>query len=366
MLPAWRGCRGSRSPTTAPWEVPCSPLPPPPSCCSLTQAGAEGGRGICSSIAAFWHQSLCQNQRAFSKKTLNSFNRQLELLPHRSKGHELSVFIALGRFMSLFFKEGRERGKAVAYCLAWGAGREEQGGRMEEDGCRGSARPRCCRKPSTAVPGARGSVGRLQGLGAVSEDQMAEAEAQSTQKTSGSSRVSMRSCQLEGSVGTRGPATSHPRWMPPMGAVVEHPPKPAREALGSCCPSQPALLRFAGWKCWEGAAGVHKWLSSPEHSHGPVQLCSNRGAVLPSPLRSSSIHLLPACQGAQSSLPAAEQVQQRPGCCLSCRDLWTCCWLWDGADPSCHLPQPSSESALPTSGHLLASCAPDTLQHHFH
>lgn len=66
----------------------------------------------------------------FSKKTLNSFNRQLELLPHRSKGHELSVFIALGRFMSLFFKEGRERGEAVAYYLAWGAGREEKG----EDG----------------------------------------------------------------------------------------------------------------------------------------------------------------------------------------------------------------------------------------
>lgn len=128
LAEGWRGCWGSRSPTAAPWEVPCSPLPPPPSCCSLTQAGAEGGRGICSSIAAFWHQSLCQNQRAFSKKTLNSFNRQLELLPHRSKGHELSVFIALGRFMSLFFKEGRERGKAVAYCLAWGAGREEQGG----------------------------------------------------------------------------------------------------------------------------------------------------------------------------------------------------------------------------------------------
>lgn len=167
----------------------------------------------------------------------------------------------------------------------------------------------------------------------------------------------MRSCQLEGSVGTQGPATSHPRWVPPMGAAVEHPPKPTREALGSCCPGQPALLRFAGWKRWEGAAGVHKWLSSPEHSHGPVQLCSNRGAVL----LSSSIHLLPACQGAQSSLPAAEQVQQRPGCCLSCRDLGTCCWLWDGADPSCHLPQPSSESALPTSGHLLASCAPDTL-----
>lgn len=58
---------------------------------------------------------------------------------------------------------------------------------MEEDGCRGSARPRCCRKPGFAVPGARGSVGRLQGLGAASEDQTAEVEAQGTQKTNGSS-----------------------------------------------------------------------------------------------------------------------------------------------------------------------------------
>lgn len=85
--------------------------------------------------------------------------------------------------------------------------------------------------------------------------------------------------------------------------------KPTQEALGSCCPGQPALLHFAGWKCWEEAAGIYKWLSSPEHSHGPVQVCSNHSAVLPSPLSSSSVHLLPACQGAQSSLPAVEQVQ---------------------------------------------------------
>lgn len=111
----------------APKEAPCFPLPPPPSCCSLTQAGAEGERRSQLHRCLLAPEPLPESKR-ISKQTLNSFNRQRELLLRRSKGHELSVFVAPGRFMSLFFTEGRERGEAVAYCLARGAGREEGGG----------------------------------------------------------------------------------------------------------------------------------------------------------------------------------------------------------------------------------------------
>lgn len=141
---------GVSHPHAMSWEAPRFPFPPPPSCCSLTQAGAEGERHLQPHCCLLAPEPLPESKR-FSKKTLNSFNRQRELLPHRSKGRELSVFIAPGRFMSLFFKEGRERGEAVAHCLAWGAGREERG-RMEEGVCSGSARR--YRKPGSAAAAA--------------------------------------------------------------------------------------------------------------------------------------------------------------------------------------------------------------------
>lgn len=53
--------------------------------------------------------------------------------------------------MSLFFKEGRERGEAVAYYLAWGAGREERG---EDGGRRLQWKCTTCRKPGSAAAGA--------------------------------------------------------------------------------------------------------------------------------------------------------------------------------------------------------------------
>lgn len=101
------GVMGVPQPAVQSWEVPCFPFPPPPSCCSLTQAGAERERHLQLHCCLLAPEPLPES-KSFSKKSLNSFNRQLELLPHRSKGHELSVFIALGRFMSLFFKGGRE------------------------------------------------------------------------------------------------------------------------------------------------------------------------------------------------------------------------------------------------------------------
>lgn len=80
-------------------------------CCSPTGAGAAGEWHARSTAGCPLAPRPLPESKSLSKKTLNSFNRWLELSAHRSKGHELSVFIAPGRFMS-FSKEGwgRERG----------------------------------------------------------------------------------------------------------------------------------------------------------------------------------------------------------------------------------------------------------------
>ena len=262
---------GPSAPTAVSWEAPCFPFPPPPSCCSLTQAGAEGERHLQLHCCLLAPEPLPES-KSFSKKTLNSFNRQLELLPHRSKGHELSVFIALGRFMSLFFKEGRERGEAVAYYLAWGAGREESGedgGRRLQWKCTTSLQKAglCCDQCSQAWW--RGTAGSY-----VNEDQPAAAEVQSMWWVSSSSippRLPARWCQLEGSMRTRC-ACCRPASLIPTDGTRSGSSLKARVGGTGLLQSQPSCPGCS-LQSEEGVrrlAGSHMRLPTLEHSPIPV------------------------------------------------------------------------------------------------
>jgi len=304
-----RGCsplRGGDGCPSAPTAGPRFPFPPPLSCCSLTQAGAEGERHLQLHCCLLAPEPLPES-KSFSKKTLNSFNRQLELLPHRSKGHELSVFIALGRFMSLFFKEGRERGEAVAYYLAWGAGREARGedeGRHLQWKCTTSQRAGLCFGQCSQA------WWRAKAGSHASEDQAA-AEAQSVWQVGSSSlppRLPAQRCQLERTTWTRRacccPASLTPTDGTRSGALLK-----SRAGGTGLLQSQPSCpgCSFQSEEAGRRLAGSHTWIPTPEQS--PMHVCSNRPAVLPSSPRSSSVHLPPSCQRTQHSLPAPQQVQ---------------------------------------------------------
>lgn len=296
------------------------PFPPPPCCCSLTQAGAEGERRLQPHRCLLAPEPLPES-KSFSKQTLNSFNRQRELLPHRSKGHELSVFVAPGRFMSLFFKKGRERGEAVAYCLARGAGRERRGER-------GFALRGRCRALGSAA--ALGSAGEEQRDGA-ERGPACGAGAQGTGQTGSSSlRPSGRA------PGTALPAGREQRL---DGADRECGiPQARAERLLQSQPGCP------GRGCRGKEEGGRRRAGSPARLSIPgtaPALC----AVAPNPPcaafppRSPSVHLLPSAGSAAS----AAKVWLLP---LLQSDLGTSWCLWDGADPASPLTQESNSTTL--------------------
>lgn len=234
--------------------------------------------------------------KSFSKQTLNSFNRQRELLPHRSKGHELSVFVAPGRFMSLFFKKGRERGEAVAYCLARGAGRER----------RGSEALRCEDVAERwAPPRLSGALGRSSGTG-LSGAPPAGLEPRARGRPAAAPSVPpaglrARRCPRGGSSASTERTGS--------AASLRH------ERSDSCSPS-PAVLGEAAEARRREGGGV---LAVPHGCPSPAQpqLCPQwlqTPPALPSPRAPHPY--------TYSLLPGARRAQQRFGCCLSCRVTW--------------------------------------------
>lgn len=129
--PPLKGGDGCPSDTIAEsWEAQRFPFPPPPSCCSLTQAGAERERHLQLHCCLLAPDPLPES-KSFSKKTLNSFNRQLELFPHRSKGHELKCFHCPRQIYELIFhgREGERGGCGILLSLGGGQGGEGGGWR---------------------------------------------------------------------------------------------------------------------------------------------------------------------------------------------------------------------------------------------
>lgn len=117
---------------------------------------------------------------------------------------------------------------------------------------------------------------------------------------------------------------------PAEGTRSGAPPKPGREGLLSSTPDPVPLVAVCGAK--EQGGGLLAVARATRPAAQPALLCSNRSAPLPSPPRSSSLHLLPPRQGRQRSLPAAQQVQERSACSPSRREAGR--RLWDGAGPA--------------------------------
>lgn len=212
--------------------------------------------------------------------------------------------------MSLFFKEGRERGEAVAYYLAWGAGGEERG---EDGGRRLQWKCTTLQKAGLCCGWCSQAWWRGKARSDVSEDQPAASEVGWMWWVSSSSlppRLPAWQCQLEGSMWTWH-ACCRPASLTPMDGTRSGASLKARAGGTGLLQSQPSRPGCS-LQSEEGGrrlAGSHMRLSSLEHSPIPVHICSNHSAVLPSPPCSSYVHLLPSCQGTQCSLPAVKQAQ---------------------------------------------------------